>query len=62
MKAIDQKRAVEQLTLFGQRPIRMRWGVVPLDTRQEVVRMLARMLVERRVRERRESGVGGTNQ
>lgn len=62
MKMIDQKRAIEQLTLFDRRPIRMSWGAVPLDTRQEAVRILARMLVEHRARVRREPRAGGKNQ
>ena len=62
MKVIDQKRANEQLTLFDRRPMRMSWGEVPLDTRQEVARILAKMIVEHRARERRESGIGGKNQ
>jgi hypothetical protein len=62
MNAIDQKRALEQLTLFDRRPIRMRWDEVPFDSRQEVVRILATMLVEHRTRERLESKVGGKEQ
>ena len=53
MKTTDRNWRSEQLTLFEQRPIRPSWDAIPLDTRQELVRILTKMFVERRVRDRR---------
>ena len=58
MKIVDQvskpkpEPKPEQLTLFERRPVRTSWQVVPLDVRQEVVELLAKMLVEHRARVR----------
>ncbi len=62
MKTIDQGLTQEQLRLFERRPIRTSWEVIPLDVRQEVVRLLAKMLVEHRVRGRRVIAGGGEKQ
>ena len=62
MKTIDQERTRDQLKLFERRPIRTSWNVIPLDVRQEVVRLLAKMLVEHRVRGRRVIAGGGEKQ
>ncbi len=52
MKTADQKRRLEQLALFEPRPNRPSWTKLPLDSRQEVVRILVKMLVEHRTRDR----------
>ena len=68
MKIVDQvsrpkpKPEPEQLTLFERRPMRTSWKVVPLDVRQEVVELLAKMLVEHRARVRSAILEGGEEQ
>lgn len=62
MKTVDQVPKPEQLTLFERRPVRTSWNVVPLDVRQEVVDLLAKMLVEHRARVRSAKREGGEQQ
>ncbi len=50
MKPVDRGQAPEQLALFERRPIRTSWSALPLDIRQQVVRLLAKMLVDKRAR------------
>ncbi len=50
MKPVDCEQAPEQLALFERRPIRTSWSRLPLDIRQEVVRLVAKMLVDQRAR------------
>ena len=46
MKTADWKREPEQRTLFERRPIRTSWDALPVRTRQEVIRLLAKMFLE----------------
>ena len=48
MKSADRGCAREQLVLFERRPTRTSWSALPLRVRHEVVRLLAKMLVDRR--------------
>ena len=64
MKTVDEvpRPKPEQLTLFQRRPVRTSWKAVPLDVRQEVVELLAKMLVEHRARVRSSRREGGEEQ
>ena len=46
MKPVDREQIPEQLALFERRPIRTSWSGLPLDIRQEVIRLVAKMLVD----------------
>ena len=59
MKTVDRRRTREQLALFERRPMRTSWGALSLRVRQEVVRLLAKMLVEHRARGSRSANVEG---
>ncbi len=59
MKPVDRGQAPEQLALFERRPNRTSWNEIPLDIRQEVLRLLAKMFVDKRARVSRRASGGG---
>ena len=62
MKTADRELKSDQLMLFERRPLRTSWESLPLNIRQEIVRIMAKMLIEHRTRRCRLASRGGENQ